>query len=160
DGRQHARLQSRFLEGVLQRQRIDDGGEHAHVVGGGAVHPSDARGDAPEDVAAADDDGDLDAEPDHFKHLGGDTVEHRRIDAVALPPGQTLPGELRDARAVRGGLGAGTRRPRYPPSPTWKRAKRRTTIRSCVCALTPSTRSFTFVPPVASLTNGCSSRHC
>ena len=50
------------LERVLQRERVDHGGEHAHVVGAGAVHAARRAGHAPPDVAAADDDRDLDAE--------------------------------------------------------------------------------------------------
>ena len=48
-----------LLERVLQRQRIQDGGEHAHVVGGGAVHALAAGRQPAPDVAAADDDRDL-----------------------------------------------------------------------------------------------------
>ena len=38
DGGHDARHDALLLERVLQRQRVDDGGQHAHVVGGGAVH--------------------------------------------------------------------------------------------------------------------------
>ena len=48
------------LERVLQRQRVDDRGEHAHVVGLGAVHAGTGAGHAAPDVAAADDDRDVD----------------------------------------------------------------------------------------------------
>ena len=51
------------LEGVLQGQAVDDGGEHAHVVGGRLLDDLAAGGElgAAEDVAAADDDGQLHA---------------------------------------------------------------------------------------------------
>ena len=49
------------LERLLQRERVHDRGEHADVVGLGAVHALGRSGQAAEDVAAADDDGDLDA---------------------------------------------------------------------------------------------------
>ena len=42
-----------------KRQRVHDGRQHAHVVGGGAVHALGGAGEAAEDVAAADHDGDL-----------------------------------------------------------------------------------------------------
>ena len=58
-----------LLEGVLQRQRVHDGGEHADVVGLRAVHALGRGGDAAEDVAAADDDGDLDARGVHDDEL-------------------------------------------------------------------------------------------
>ena len=51
------------FEGVLQGQAVEDGGEHAHVVGGGFLDDVAAGGElgAAEDVAAADDDGELHA---------------------------------------------------------------------------------------------------
>ena len=51
-----------LLEGVLEGQGVDDRGQHAHVVGLGAVHAGAGAGHAPPDVAAADDDGDIDVE--------------------------------------------------------------------------------------------------
>jgi hypothetical protein len=39
---------------VLDGERIHHGGEHAHVVGGTAVHAAGRPGDAAEDVARAD----------------------------------------------------------------------------------------------------------
>jgi hypothetical protein len=36
-----------------ERQRIDDGGQHAHVIGGDAIHVLGRGGDAAEDIAAA-----------------------------------------------------------------------------------------------------------
>ena len=57
DPRRHAGL----LAGVLERQGVHDRGEHAHVVAGGALHAPGGGREAAEDVAAADDDGDLDA---------------------------------------------------------------------------------------------------
>jgi hypothetical protein len=62
DGRLHPGRLAEALERVLQRQRVDDRGQHAHVVGGRAVHAARARGQAAEDVAATDDDRRLNAE--------------------------------------------------------------------------------------------------
>ena len=47
------------LQPILQRQRVHDGGQHAHVVGGGAIHAHGGTGEATEDIAAADHDTDL-----------------------------------------------------------------------------------------------------
>ena len=44
------------LQARLQRQAVDDGGEHAHEVGGGPLHAPLAGHVAAPDVAAADDD--------------------------------------------------------------------------------------------------------
>ena len=56
----HAGFDARMFEGVLQGEGINYGGEHAHVVGGIAVHASFAtgRGTAP-NVAATNDNGQL-----------------------------------------------------------------------------------------------------
>ena len=63
--RLHARHEARAVHRVLQRQRVDDRGEHAHVVGLGPVHADGARLHAAEDVPPANDDADLDAKLDH-----------------------------------------------------------------------------------------------
>ncbi len=55
-------LHAALFKRVLQGDGVDDGGEHAHVVGADAVHFAGLLGHSAEDVASADDDGDLDAE--------------------------------------------------------------------------------------------------
>ena len=60
DGGLHARLGAGLLEEVLQGERVHDGAEHAHVVGAAAVHAALRELGAAEEVAAADDDRDLD----------------------------------------------------------------------------------------------------
>ena len=64
------------------RERVHDRGEHAHVVGRDAVHAGPREARAAEDVAAADDDGDLDAAAADLADLAGDALEDRGIDAV------------------------------------------------------------------------------
>ena len=54
DGRHDARVDALSLEHVLHGQRVDDGAEHAHVVGGDAVHAHLGEQRAAHDVAAAD----------------------------------------------------------------------------------------------------------
>ena len=88
----HARHHALLLERVLQGQRVDDGRQHAHVVAGGAVHPASARRDAAEDVAAADDDGGLDAERLDLLHVVRDLRRDGRIDAVLLLAHQRFAG--------------------------------------------------------------------
>ena len=51
---------SGLLEEVLQREGVHHGAEHAHVVGPATVHAALGQLGAAEEVAAADDDGDLD----------------------------------------------------------------------------------------------------
>ena len=94
DGRHHARHDALLLERVLQRQGVDDRRQHAHVVAGGAVHPARAGGEPPEDVAAADDDGGLDAERLDLLHVVRDLRRDGRIDAVLLLAHQGFAREL------------------------------------------------------------------
>ena len=61
DGAHDATVHAGLLEGVLQGEGVDDGGEHAHVVSLGAVHAISRTLDATVDVAATDYDSDLDA---------------------------------------------------------------------------------------------------
>jgi hypothetical protein len=100
DRRQHARLAPGLLERVLQGEGVDDGCQHAHVVRGGALHAASAGRDPTEDVAPADDDRQLHAQLGDLAQLGADPHEHRRIEAVALTPGQRLSRELEDYAAV------------------------------------------------------------
>src|SRR4029079_17453869 len=55
----HARVQTEGFDGVLHRERIHDGGEHAHVIAGDTIHAGTRQPGAAEDVAAADHDRDL-----------------------------------------------------------------------------------------------------
>ncbi len=91
DGGQDARRDPLGLEGVLEREGIDDGGEHAHVVGLRPVHAGGAGGDATEDVAPADDDGQFDAQRADLADLPGDLGRGGAVDAVALPAHQGFP---------------------------------------------------------------------
>jgi hypothetical protein len=59
DGALHPGRHADLLERVLQGQGVDDRGEHAHVVGGDAADRLAAVLLAAPDVAAADDDADL-----------------------------------------------------------------------------------------------------
>ena len=98
----HARGDADLLERVLQRQRVDDGGEHAHVVGRRAVHALRAGGEAAEQVAAADDDGGLDAELLDFADLLGDLGGDGGIDPEGLFAHEGFAGEFEeDARSGR-----------------------------------------------------------
>ena len=62
DGAHDAHDETVVFEGVLQREGVLHGGDHADVVGRRAVHAPRGRRDAAEDVAAAHDDGHLDAD--------------------------------------------------------------------------------------------------
>ena len=67
---------------------VDDGGEHAHVVGGDAVHVDGLLGDAAEEVSSAYDDSDLDAEGVDVGDFFCDLVDEDGVDAEAGACGQ------------------------------------------------------------------------
>ena len=83
-----------MLEGVLERKGVHDGREHAHIVGLGAIHALSGSSKAAEDIAAADDDTDLNALVmkglDLSREAGGDG----RVDTVAALPHQGFTGQL------------------------------------------------------------------
>src|SRR5690606_22395771 len=61
DRTQHAHARAGLLQRVLHGERVDDGGQHAHLVAGHPVHAAGRQARAAEDVAAADDHADLGA---------------------------------------------------------------------------------------------------
>src|SRR5262249_49121691 len=136
--------------GVRERQAVDQRGQHAHVVGGHAVHAARAAGEAAKDVAAAEDDADLDAERVHVAHFLGQLRQHVLVDAVAGLAGEQLAGEL-EQDALRPGL-----QPTYS-APRRKRTKRRTTVFSPALDGVLLTSSPTTI--LSSLMNACSIRH-
>ena len=91
-----ARHDALLLERVLQRERVDHGAEHPHVVGGRAVHAARARGDAAEDVAAADHDRGLDAHALDLGDVARDLRRNRGIDPVVLFAHQGFAGEFEE----------------------------------------------------------------
>ena len=82
------------LERILQGERVDHGGEHADVVTGGADHPRLGEARASEDVAAADDDPELNTGSDEAPHLLRNRLEHPGVDAVAYLSEQRLAAQL------------------------------------------------------------------
>ena len=88
------------FEGILQGQRVDHRGQHAHVVAGGTVEPQLACGHAAEDVASADDERDLHAHLVHPLHLPGDGLDDREIDAVIAGATKCLAAQLEQDAVV------------------------------------------------------------
>jgi hypothetical protein len=81
DGGHDAAGDVEFFDCVLEGDSVDDGGEHAHVVGGDAVHVDGLLGYAAEEVASTDDDADLAAEGVYGGDLGGYFMDEDRVDA-------------------------------------------------------------------------------
>jgi len=96
DGRHHAAEEAGLFDGVLKSDGIDDGRQHAHMVGGDAVHVDGLLGDAAEEVAAADDDGDLATGTGDLGNLIGDRADEDGIDAEAAARGQGFSRELEE----------------------------------------------------------------
>src|SRR5687767_729222 len=82
------------LERVLQGEAVHDGREHAHVVCRDAVHARPRQAGAAEDVAAADDDRDLDVAGHDFPDLPRDALQDGRIDAVVRGAEQRFAADL------------------------------------------------------------------
>ena len=94
DGRQHAVLLPHSSEGRRQRQRVDHGGAHAHLIALHAVETLTCTGETAENVAAADDDTDLHTHLCDLLNLEGIVVETRHVDALLLLSGETLARKL------------------------------------------------------------------
>jgi hypothetical protein len=93
------------LERVLEREAVQDGGEHAGVVGSGPVHALARRLHAAVDVPGADDERRLDAALLHLLDLAGERVHPGGADAVRLVAHERLSGELQEDAAERRAVG-------------------------------------------------------
>ena len=80
-----------LLQSVGERQRVDHGGQHAHVVGRDPIQLAARAGDAAEDIAAAHHHADLDAGRGHAGDLLRQAVDAIGIDAELAPPANTSP---------------------------------------------------------------------
>ncbi len=83
------------FEGILQGEGVLHGGDHADVVAGGAVHAARGGGHAAEDVAAADHDGDVDAQLRATLIVPAISLGGRRVDGPRLAA-QRLPAQLEE----------------------------------------------------------------
>ena len=90
DGGHDTTEEAELFDSVLKGDGVDDGGEHAHVVGGDAVHVDGLLGDATEEVASADDDAYLAAESVNGGDLGSYFVDEDGVDAKTFACGQSF----------------------------------------------------------------------
>ena len=106
--RLHARGDADAFERILQGERVDDGREHAHVIGVRAVHAGRfVRFPAP-DVAATDDDRDRNAEPRDFGDLLGHPSRRDVTSTEASSPANASPEIFKRTRSYEA--------PPYSPS--------------------------------------------
>src|SRR6202047_191259 len=90
----HAGEDVLFFESVLQRKRVDDGGQHAHVVGGDAIHVLGLLGNATEKIAATYDNRHLDTETVYIGEFSRDFMNASGVDAEALSGGKGFAGDF------------------------------------------------------------------
>jgi hypothetical protein len=100
DGGHGSRRDADPLERVLQREGVDDRGQHAHVVAGGAVEAELAGREAAEDVAAADHQRDLYAHLVDALDLFRDRLDDAEVDAVIARPAKRLTAQLQEDAVV------------------------------------------------------------
>src|SRR5579872_3886751 len=93
-------LNALLLKRILQRHAVDDGPEHAHIVGAGSLHASFGSALAADDVSGADHNGDLDAGMVRGDDFGGD-----RANSAVVQPYPWIAGGRR-----RGGVRIGRER--------------------------------------------------
>jgi uncharacterized protein (UPF0261 family) len=88
------------LQRILERERIHHSGEHAHVVGGRSFHAGGAGGEAAENIAAANDNGNLDIQGHDVGDFLRQAFENRGLNTVALLTGQHLPADFQKEAPV------------------------------------------------------------
>ena len=100
DGGEHLGGLSDGLECRAERQRVDDGGEHAHLVAFDAVEAARCALQSAEYVAAADDYRHFDAALHDGCYLRGVFVEPVGVDAVAGAGGKRFSAEFEEHSVV------------------------------------------------------------
>ena len=98
--RQGARLAPGALDRRLQHQAIHHRRQHAHGIADRTRHAAPGHFHAAEDIAAADNDAELDTQRRRRHQIAGDTLDRRLIDAEAVRAGERLAGELDDRASV------------------------------------------------------------
>jgi hypothetical protein len=71
-----------LLQRILESERVEHGGQHAHVVAGRPIHPPRGAGETAEDVAGTDHQRDLDSALGDLMDLAGDALDLSRVRAV------------------------------------------------------------------------------
>ncbi len=83
-----------LLERIHQRQGIHDGRQHAHIVGGRAVHAEGVTRFAAPQVAGANNDGNIHAHFPHFAHPQSNILRTLRVDTISLRSRQRFAAQL------------------------------------------------------------------
>ena len=96
DRRQRAGGLAHGLERAFERDGVHDGGEHADRVAAHALDAASRSREAAEEIAAADDDSDFDAEPGRRLDVEGDALQRRRVEPVLALSHEGLARQLHD----------------------------------------------------------------
>src|SRR5205814_10520463 len=83
----HPCLYSDLRAGTLQRQTINHGSEHSHVISSRAIHPAMSGGSAAPDVSSADDNADLHAQIAHLLDPLGNSEDDLRRNILPRASG-------------------------------------------------------------------------
>ena len=142
DRRHRPRGDAGPLEGVLQREGVDDGRQHAHVVARRPVEATLGRRKSAEDVASADHQRDLHAHLVHALDLRGDGLDDLEVDAVIPLAAKRFTAQLeQDAVVLRRAVDQ-----LVQDSLMLNRANRRTEMFSCSFEMCSATSSCTVRP--------------
>src|SRR3954447_10470632 len=163
DGGHHPCRDAGALESVLEREAVHDRCQHPDVVAGRAVHPPRGWCETAEDVAATDDDADLDAEAVDLRDLASDEGAHGRVHAVLAVAEERLARQLEEdppiaqrTGARRGGGATASVAGGHISSPSAYRVNRRTRMFSPIVEIFSVMSSRTVR---SSSRNGWSRRH-
>ncbi|GBD19515.1 hypothetical protein HRbin27_02022 [bacterium HR27] len=96
----HSGRNALAFQRVLQCECVDHGREHAHVISRCPVHPAGTRGQAAPDIAATDDDRDLNTTRGNPGDLLGEASDDDRVDAITSLTHHRLAGDLQKNPAV------------------------------------------------------------
>ena len=126
DGGLHACRHAQLLQRVLHGQGIHHRGQHAHIVGLGAVHAAGGAGHAAKNIAPADDEADLQPGFLGVLHLLRHLRDKAGVDPELLIAHQHLAGKLdQHAPVNRRGGGRTAHRFQSLASTVWARRCRR-----------------------------------
>jgi hypothetical protein len=87
-------LNAKLFKGILKGQCINNGGKHAHVVPGDLFDAASGSRSTSDEIAAADNYGDTNAQCDYFSDLGGNIVYRLIVQAMLSFSGESFAGEL------------------------------------------------------------------
>ena len=102
DGALHPGGDAQLFQRVLQGQGVDDRGQHAHVIPGGALDAVLAGGEAAEDIAAPGHHHHLDAQLADFADLAGHFVDGFGANADAPGAAKGLTADFEEDAPIFG----------------------------------------------------------